>query len=265
MHIKRIFGLVVFVGTLLNVTPASAHFQLLYTPNVNVNKAGEIPFKIIFWHPFDNGYVMEMGMVEEFYVLNRGQKTDLKQTLKPFHFQGMSNGATAFDATARIKRNGDYIFVLIPSPYYEEAEDIFIQQITKSYVNKATVPTGWETPVGLPVEIVPLNKPTNIMAGSTFSGRVLANGERVAGANVEVEYLAAKPDMQTNRPMPATASPFPGGAIVAITDANGYFTIGIPKAGFWGVAALGAGPKKLHEGKKLSQDAVLWLKAHDMK
>jgi uncharacterized GH25 family protein len=48
MHIKRIFGLVVFVGTLLNVTPASAHFQLLYTPNVNVNKAGEIPFKIIF-------------------------------------------------------------------------------------------------------------------------------------------------------------------------------------------------------------------------
>ena len=56
----------------------------------------------------------------------------------------------------------------------------------------------------------------------------------------------------------------PGGAIVAITDANGYFTFGIPKAGFWGFAALGSGPDKEFQGKELSQDAVLWVRAYDV-
>lgn len=262
---KIILGVFVVLGMLASVSTSRAHFQLVHTPNVNVQKAGDLPFRLIFWHPFDNGHVMEMAMPEEFYYLHKGKKVDLKQTLKPITFTGLSNAAAAFEATAPVKRNGDYIFVLTPAPYYEESEDIYIQQVTKAFVNKAGVPTGWEVPVGLPIEIVPLNKPTNIMAGSTFSGRVLANGQPIAGANIEIEYMAAEPDLATNKAKAITASPMPGGAIVAISDANGYFTIGIPKAGFWGIAALGAGPKKTHMGKELSHDAVLWLKAHDVK
>ena len=37
--------------------------------------------------------------------------------------------------------------------------------------------------------------------------------------------------------------------------------LGIPKAGFWGFAALGSGPKKEYKGKELSQDAVIWIRA----
>jgi cobalt/nickel transport protein len=48
---------------------------------------------------------------------------------------------------------------------------------------------------------------------------------------------------------------------VAVTDADGRFTFGIPRAGFWGFAALGSGPETEHEGKELSQDAVLWVRA----
>lgn len=52
---------------------------------------------------------------------------------------------------------------------------------------------------------------------------------------------------------------------MAIADENGVFTFGIPKAGYWGFAALGSGPLREHEGKELSQDAVLWIRAEDLK
>ena len=53
-------------------------------------------------------------------------------------------------------------------------------------------------------------------------------------------------------------------AVVAVSDANGYFTFGVPKAGYWGFAALGSGPETEHEGKELSQDAVIWIRAWDL-
>ena len=245
-------------------TSAQAHFQLVYTPEVNIQKAGDLPMRLIFWHPFENGHVMDMGQPEAFFVVHKGKKTDLLGSLKPITFHGVGNDAAAFEATVPVRRNGDYIFALTPAPYYESSEDIYIQQITKSFVNKGGMPTGWNEPVGLPVEIVPLNKPTNIVTGSTFSGCVLAEGKPVAGAEIEVEYMAAEPDLQANKPGPVKASPLPGGAVVAVSDANGCFTFGIPKAGFWGFAALGAGPRTEHEGKELSQDAVIWIRSFDL-
>lgn len=249
---------------MLNPFAAKAHFQLAYTPEVNLKKAGDVPLKLIFWHPFENGHVMDMGEPLAFYAVHRGEKIDLKATLKPMTFTGQANEAAAFDAMLPVKRSGDYVIVVEPAPYYEESEDIYIQQITKSYVNRNEIPTDWMEPQGLATEILPLNRPTNIVAGSTFTGRVLAGGKPVAGAEIEVEYMAAVPDMEENRPKQAKASPMPGGAVVAISDENGYFTFGIPKAGFWGFAALGSGPAKEHEGKELSQDAVIWVRAYDV-
>lgn len=243
---------------------AKAHFQLAYTPEVNLEKAGDVPVKLVFWHPFENGHVMDMGDPIRFYAVHRGEKIDLKGTLRPITFAGKENEAAAFDATLPVKRSGDYVLVVETAPYYEESEDIFIQQITKSYVNRNEIPTDWMEAQGLATEILPLNRPTNIVAGSTFTGRVLSEGKPVAGAEIEVEFMAAEPDMEANRPGEAKASPMPGGAVVAITDEDGYFTFGIPRAGFWGFAALGSGPVKEHEGKELSQDAVIWVRAYDV-
>jgi cobalt/nickel transport protein len=244
---------------------APAHFQLVHTPEVNIDKPGELPLKLIFWHPMSNGHVMDMGDPEELFVFFKGERTDLKDTLEPITFHGASNQAKGFDASTKIKRNGDYVVVVVPAPYFEESEDKYIQQITKSYVNKGGVPSGWQEAVGLPTEIVPLNKPYGVMVGSTFSGVVLSAGKPVAGAEIEIEYMTAEPDMAANKPKPPTAEPIPGGAIVALTDADGVFTFGIPRAGFWGFAALEVGPATEHEGKPLSQDAVIWVRAHELK
>lgn len=260
------------VGTIASVAAifstagaALAHFQLIYTPVVNIERPSTLPFRLIFTHPFENGHTMAMGDPIEFVYVHKGKKVDLKPTLRPITWTGSSNAAAAYAAEIKVKRNGDYIFCLTPSPYYEASEDIYIQQITKSFVNKGGIPTGWNEPIGLPTEIVPLNKPTNIMAGSTFSGIVLSGGKPVAGAEIEVEYIAAEPDFEKNTPGTPRVSPLPGGAVVAITDANGVFTFGVPRAGVWGFAALDVGPQEKHEGKKLSQDAVIWVRAYDLK
>ncbi|EJW11061.1 Additional periplasmic component NikK of nickel ECF transporter [Rhodovulum sp. PH10] len=246
------------------LAPASAHFQLAYTPQVVLDKPATVPMKFIFWHPMENGHAMDMAAPESLKVYFKGEPIDLTSKLKPITFKGADNSAKAYEVMLDVKRNGDYVVALTPAPYFEKSEDSYIQQITKSYLNKGGIPTGWEKPLGLPTEIVPLVKPTNVLAGSTFSGVVLSEGKPVAGAEIEIEYLAAPPDMKTNKPGKVTAKPPEGGALVAVTDANGVFTFGVPKAGFWGFAALGTGPAKEHEGKELSQDAVIWVRAFDL-
>lgn len=245
-------------------TGAEAHFQLIYTQNPLIEKPGDVPLKLIFWHPFENAHVMDMGMPLEFYAVNKGHKIDLMATLKETRFKGAENEAVAYDASVPVKRAGDYVLVVKPAPYLEPSEDIYIQQIAKAYLNRGELPTDWSQPQGLLTEIVPLNKPTNIIAGSTFTGRVLSEGKPVAGAEVEIEYMAAEPDMATGAATRPVVGPMPGGSVVAISDDNGYFTFGVPKAGYWGFAALGVGPEKEFQGKELSQDAVLWVRAYDM-
>ena len=243
---------------------AQAHFQLLYTPNVMLNNAEEIPLKLMFGHPMENGHAMDMGQPEIFDVYFKDNKTDLLPTLKPIVWQGAHNQSKAFETSYKIRRNGDYIFALTPAPYYEESEDIYIQQITKAYVNKA-MPTTWSEPLGLPVEIVPLNKPYQNYVGGTFSGQLLSNGKPAAGVECEIEYINPVVDLDANAFAKEAAGPVPDSAIVAITDPNGVFTFGIPRAGKWGFACLGAGPVTEYQGKELSQDAVIWIDVTDMK
>ena len=244
--------------------PAAAHFQLVFVEDPLVDSAGDLPLRLVFWHPFENGQVMDMGQPQAFYAVSRGERIDLMDRLSPITFTGAENAAAAYAGSLPITRPGDYVLVVEPAPYLEEAEDIFIQQITKVYVNHAQLPTDWMEPQGLATEILPLNKPYNILAGSTFTGQVLSDGAPVAGAEIEIEYMAAEPDLATNAAKPPVAGPMRGGSVVAISDANGYFTFGIPKAGWWGFAALGSGPLTEHEGKELSQDAVIWVRAWDV-
>jgi len=257
-------ALIAAAPLVLAAAPAMAHFQLAYTPEVNLDQPGAVPMKFYFWHPMENGHAMDMGTPSELAVYFKGEKIDLTDALSPVTFHAAHNEAQGYEAEIPVRRNGDYIVALTPAPYYEGSEDIYIQQITKSFLNKGGAPTGWNEPVGLPTEFVPFNKPTNVIAGSTFSAVLLSEGEPVPGAEIEIEYMAAEPDMEADASTEPTVEAMPGGALVAITDANGVFTFGIPKAGFWGFAALGSGPVTEYEGKELSQDAVIWIRAYDL-
>jgi len=47
-------------------------------------------------------------------------------------------------------------------------------------------------------------------------------------------------------------------------NAQGECTIGLPKAGWWGIAVLGVGSEDEYKGKGLAQEPVLWIQVTDM-
>ncbi|XOB60921.1 DUF4198 domain-containing protein [Campylobacterota bacterium DY0563] len=261
---KKIIGLT--VATVL-ATSALAHFQMVYTPNTALEKGKTIEFKHVFTHPFADEHTMDMAGVEEFYVINKEKKKDLKDTLKPITWKGKHNSGKAFESSYKARRMGDHVFVMVPTPYYEKGEGIYIQQITKTVVNVAGTPTDWDTELGLKAEIVPLTKPYSIWEHGSFTGIVKSNGKPVPFAEIEVEYINNTPDMKNNAMGPNNIEA-PQDSFVTIgikANKDGEFTFSIPKAGFWGFCALGAGSDKEYKGKELSQDAVIWVEAKPMK
>lgn len=255
---------------------AGAHFQLLYTPQAALNESAAVPLALVFSHPFDNGFTMDMGRPEAFYVVaQRGeaepQTTDLMQYLEPVQWTGGSGQGAAFIAhpPRSVTRSlGDYTYVLRPAPYYEESEDKYIQQITKTVINIGGVPGAWDQPLGLPVEIVPLDKPYANWTGGVFRAVVMADGKPVPHAEIEVEYLNHEPQIERQRFNPKGRVTPPQDSFVTLSiraDAMGQVIIGLPKAGWWGLCALDLDDGLTHEGKDLSLDAVLWVQVTDMK
>ena len=255
---------------------AHAHFQLLYTPEAALNESRAIPLALVFSHPFNNGYTMSMGEPEAFYVISqRGaeaqrRKTDLLQYLEPITWSGVDSQADAFIARPprSVTRSlGDYTYVLRPAPYYEEPEDKYIQQITKTVVNVGGLPGSWDEPLGLPVEIVPLDKPYANWVGGVFRAVVLADGTPVPHAEIEIEYLNHEPQIDQLRFDPEGKVTAPQGSFITLSiraNALGEVTIGLPKAGWWGICALDLDDGLEHNGKELSLDAVLWIHAAEM-
>lgn len=247
--------------------PAFAHFQMVYTPEPLLEKGAEIDLKLVFTHPFEAGHTMAMGQPEEFFVVNKERRTDLLKTLSPIMWAG-ENMAKAYEAKYAVRGMGDYVFCLVPAPYYEKLEDAYIQQITKMIVNNGGLPTDWDAEIGLKAEIVPLDKPYALWTGNVFRGIVKGNGEPIPFAEIEVEYLNHEPLMEKNAFDKKAKVEAPHDVFATLTikaNAQGEFAFGIPRAGWWGFCALGVGPDDEFNGKELSQDAVVWVQATDMK
>ncbi|MCK5349676.1 MAG: DUF4198 domain-containing protein [Desulfobacula sp.] len=269
---KKLYVMLASLAILVMTIPASAHFQMIYTPDAALNKGGKIPLALVFTHPFEAGHTMDMGKPEQFFaVRSRGEnapkKIDLLDTLKPITWTSLTNAGNAWETTYSA-RGGDHVFCLIPDPYWEANESFYIKQNTKVIINVGGEPGAWMEPVGIPTEIVPLCKPYDRWTGNVFQGQVLLNGKPVSNAEIEIEYLNHKPLLDKKAFAKEAQATAPQDAFVLQTifaDENGVFTFGIPKAGWWGFAALDLDPDYTHKGKKCSRDAVIWIKAVDMK
>jgi cobalt/nickel transport protein len=242
---------------LLATGPARGHFGMMI-PSDSMILQGEdrtVTLALSFSHPFE-GQGMEMDKPRTFGVLINGQRHNLLGNLS--QTQVMQH--TAWSAQFKIKRPGVYLFFMEPQPYWEPAEDTFIVHYTKTVVTAFGDDDGWDQEVGLKTEIIPLSKPFGLYTGNVFQGIVKLNGKSVPFAEVEVEY-----DNKDGR--------FTAPTVYMITqtikaDKNGVFTYAVPKAGWWGFAALNPADFKLkHQGKDKDVElgAVIWVRFHDWK
>ena len=266
---KKFMMTAVCVLTVIVFTaPAFAHFQMVYTPEMAMKNGGKIDLKIVFTHPFDAGHTMKMGTNEAFFSIHKGKKTDLLSTLKPITWTSLTNSGSAWETSMKLRGMGDWVLCLKPAPYLEEQEGAYIQQITKTVLNVGGLPTDWDAEVGLEAEIVPLNIPYAMLTGNVFRGIVKGGGKVVPFADIEVEYLNHDPKMDENafaKEANAETAPTFVWPTAIKANAQGEFSYGLPKAGWWGFCALGVGPATEFNGKELSQDAVIWVYVSDMK
>jgi cobalt/nickel transport protein len=255
---------------------ASAHFLMLYTPQTALLRGTDLPFTIVFTHAFKGAPSMAMDKPERFYYARkpvageRSEEVDLMQYLEPIDWHTADATVSAWKANiprSEMRSLGDYQVVLEPAPYLEAGEGLYIQQFSKVMVNVGGVPGNWGETLGLPAEIHALNKPYANWTGGVFRGVVLGDGIPVPYTQVEVEYLNHDLDLVNNRFVAEGKinAPHPSlEAMVILTNDSGEFSFALPKAGWWGFAALSVGPKKEFNGKPLSQDAILWVQATDL-
>jgi cobalt/nickel transport protein len=249
---------------------------VLYTPQTALLRAADIPFTMVFTHAFAGTPTMAMDKPQRFYYSRkpapgeRSEEVDLMQYLEPIDWHTQDTTVSAWTANvprSEMRSLGDYQVVLEPAPYLETGEGLYIQQFTKVMINVGGVPGNWNETLGLPAEIHALNKPYANWTGGVFRGVVLSDGVPVPFTQVEVEYLNHALDLDNNRFEDAGQidAPHPSlEAMVILTNAEGEFSFALPKAGWWGFAALTVGPETEFNGMPLSQDAILWVQATDL-
>lgn len=239
---KKVF-LLAFIAVFAN-----AHFLTFMsnTDNVSNPKQTKVDFDISFIHPFEQtGMTLEKP---EVFVNSKNNKLNLTQITKLEH--------KAWSSSYDIKTPGVYKFFVQPQAYFEASEEKFISHVPKLIISSFGLEDGWDKPLGLKYEIIPMVKPFALYAGNLFQGKVLHDGKAAANIEVEVELynefgLKAPSDAHITQ--------------VVKTDDNGVFSFVMNHKGWWGFAALiEEGELKHSDGKMypVENGALIWIKAY---
>jgi len=248
---KTVIFLVTGLFLLISADNAHAHFGMLI-PSDSMIMQGDnktITLTLSFSHPFER-HGMELVKPNKFAVVMDGKEKDLLGSLKETKVMGRK----AWTMNCKISRPGVYAFHMEPKAYWEPAEDCYIVHYTKTTVAAFGDEEGWDEPVGLKTEIVPLSRPFGLYAGNVFQGIVMLDGKPVPYAEVEVEYY--NKDGKAKAPTDYMVTQ------VIKADKNGVFTYAVPRAGWWGFAALNTSDKKMKykgEDNDVELGAVLWV------
>lgn len=253
---KLLFAAAVALCPLLYGSVVAAHYGMII-PSDQMVMQGEnrtVNLDLRFWHPME-GIPMPLAKPAAFDVYANGKKVDLLGSLVP---KKVKDNQT-WTAEYKINRPGLYVFAMTPQPYWEPAEDKFIIHYTKAVVTAFGSDEGWDEPIGLKTEIVPLSKPYGLYTGNVFQGIVQMNGKPVPFSEVEVEYYNQDGTHKAPNDYMVTQT--------IKADANGVFTYAVPIAGWWGFAALNPSDTPIqHDGKdkEVELGAVLWVNFVDM-
>ena len=249
------FLLLTVVVLLLGV--AHGHFQELLPADDLVAPASEpvVELALVFTHPLEGGPVMPMARPVRFGVAVDGSTLDLAHLLEA----DAIDGVPTWRARVPVSGPGDHRFFVEPAPYFEPAEAKAIVHYTKVIVNAYGLAEGWDEPVGLPVEILPLVRPYDVWTGQLFRGVVLRDGAPVPFAEVEVEW-------RNDGTLDASRLAFTTQVVRA--DAAGTFAFALTRAGWWGFAALVDGDEGIVGPDGALWDVelggLLWVRARDV-
>lgn len=251
-------SLLLMAATLAVSGAARAHFQELIPSDdiLNAETGGRVTLDLRFTHPMERGPLMDMATPARVGVQGPGGREDLTEGLQTLEVEGKRT----YRLDYQVERPGDHVFFVEPAPYWEPAEGVMIVHYTKVVVDGFGAQEGWDRLLGLPVEIEPLVRPYGLWTGNLFRGIVRQGGEPVPFAEVEVEW---RNDGSVTPP----SDPYVTQVVKA--DANGVFSYAMPRAGWWGFAALLEGTETLAnpngDAVPVELGALIWVRTRDMR
>lgn len=215
---------------LTSPAPGSAELGLILPSDdfVSQGEPAAIALQIRLYDPQKQQF-REVAKPQRFAVQLIDEPTDLLAGLKP----AAATGSMTWRGEFTVRQPGDHIFHVELPPRWDPQEEQHVVHHAKLCVNAFGREEGWDEPVGLEAEIVPLSRPYGVWTGNLFSGQVLLDGEPAPYAMVEIVWLGRA--AETPPAPPALAAPYLVQTVHA--DAGGVFHYAMPRAGWWGFAA----------------------------
>ncbi len=233
---------------LLFALSLKAHFLTLIPQSdyIEDQNQSSLSFTMAFMHPFEQ---TGMTLVKpEFYEAGNKKPLNLHSVQLLNH--------QAWQSKLDIKKPGVYSFYVKPQPYFEKSEAKYISHVPKVMISAYGREDGWEEPLGLDYEIVPLTKPFGLYQGNLFQGKVLRHGKAVSNVEVEVELYNT---YGLKAPTSAHVTQ------VIKTNEDGVFSFVMNHKGWWGFAALIVEGEKVHDDGMMypiENGSLLWIKAY---
>lgn len=208
------------------------------------------------------------GAIEFTYGLGELNERIYADARKPDWVRAYTFDGMVMDLTGALKGNGmtsrlrydsrrigdTWIVAHIPMSWSEH-DSTFSETTVRALVHQG-LSRGWETPLGLPLEIVLLNQPYGLLPGDAIRFEVLHDGEPLADAKVYAEKYYDPP----------MAKPYPSEAFVtrtARTDRNGIALVNLHSPGWWVLFVTHELQEEIEEAGKSGistlQDAV-WIR-----
>lgn len=267
----RLWTLAILVGGLA-CGECVAHVQVMVPfqqlPDSHSQGVVELDIRNVV-HAMKDGPTLAMTEPKRFGVLVNGRSQDLLGSLQARD----AEGKRAYSSRYSMKEPGAHVFYLEPAGYWDADERVVVSHATKVIVNTcgAGLKTdselgwenyeGWDTLVGLPVEIEPLVHCTAMWTHSMFRGVVRVDGKPAPFCRVEVEYL--NHNGRTATPNNAFVTQ------IIKTDHAGEFGFIPVKSGWWAMTAIPVTDRKAKspDGEEVPAElgGVLWISCVDMK
>jgi len=262
-RILKLMALVIggaFIIFSLNV--AEAHFHTFWPDNENgYGKRGkEITWQYFWGHPYE--YIIFDAERPVFYVIKPdGKKDEVELSEVQMKDEDTGEMRRAYEVRYTPGTLGDSWLCLEAPLYFLEEEELFWRDYVKQYIH-ILAEKGWDKPVGMEVEIVPVTRPYGMEEGFVFKGQALFKGEPLAGAVVEIEKFNGFYVKGDNLPTDQYGyENVPMITRVTRTDANGYVVYTLDEPGWWMVSVSVEDGEAEHQGKKfpVEKRGGIWI------
>ncbi len=241
---------------------ASSHYHTYWPKKPGCyGQPGEVVTWQYFWgHPFE--MLISDAPPPKFFIRTpAGQKENVKLKEITLTDQESGKDRRAYEVEYRPSSPGDYYLCLEGQPQFIPEENILWQDYVKA-VWHVVAEKGWDKPVGLDFEIIPLTRPYGWPTGSLFNAQARFMGKPLKGAAVEVEKFNGFFVPQDKMPKDLTgADNVPLITRVTKTDVNGYLSCTLDSPGWWIITVVHPHGKKNWQGKTypLERRASLWV------